>query len=242
MELSERGQALYYQIETYLKNKVLQGEWEVGMQIPTEPELIELFHVSRATLRHAVGNLCNEGLLERRQGRGTFVKNEKLFIEDYTKIWQERDARHYQETLSKRDVYGKEVEHICNLLALKADSILLEIKYRHLHQFDQKKEPGNVTFSYFSKDSFPGLEVFFNDEETVYQMLKKRYNVYLNNALTIFHAIDSEKDIANLLEIPDGTPVIHIEKVFYDISENPIYVSEMYLHPKNNRLEFHSKI
>ena len=74
MKLNDKGPPLYYQIEKYMREKILSNEWPVGTQIPTETELMELFSVSRATLRQAVGNLCNEGLLERLQGRGTFVK------------------------------------------------------------------------------------------------------------------------------------------------------------------------
>jgi len=241
MKLNEKGQSLYYQVETYLRNKVLTGEWEVGNQIPTEPELMDLFHVSRATLRQAVGNLCNEGVLERRQGRGTFVKNEALFIEDYTKIWLERDARHYQETISYRELKGADERHITDLLGLNPDSTLLEIKYRHLNVFENQKVPGNVTYSYFSREQFPNLEERFDDKQTVYQVLEKEYGVVLKSALTVFHASEVVADLAELLELPPKTPVIRIEKSFYDALKKPVYVSEIYLHPKNNRLEFRSK-
>lgn len=45
---------------------------EVGEQLPPEPELCQQYNVSRITLRHAIGDLIQDGLLVREQGRGTF--------------------------------------------------------------------------------------------------------------------------------------------------------------------------
>jgi len=45
--------------------------------LPTEPRLMEMFNVSRGTLRRAIGDLVREGLLSAEQGRGTFVNQEE---------------------------------------------------------------------------------------------------------------------------------------------------------------------
>lgn len=49
------------------------GALEVGVRLPSEPELCAEFAVSRITLRHAVDGLIASGMLRREQGRGTFV-------------------------------------------------------------------------------------------------------------------------------------------------------------------------
>ena len=61
------------QVTYELRKRIATGQWAVGDRIPTEPELAELLGTSRNTLREAVGALVHAGVLERRQGSGTYV-------------------------------------------------------------------------------------------------------------------------------------------------------------------------
>lgn len=70
--------ALYYQIAEVLRQRIEDGVLQPGDAIPTEEELQRLFDVSRATVRQAVRQLVNEGLLRLERPRGTFVTRPKL--------------------------------------------------------------------------------------------------------------------------------------------------------------------
>ncbi|WP_129339687.1 FadR/GntR family transcriptional regulator [Cellulomonas endophytica] len=56
-----------------LRGRIVSGEWAVGSRIPAEPALVELLGVGRNTVREAVQSLVHSGLVERRQGSGTYV-------------------------------------------------------------------------------------------------------------------------------------------------------------------------
>jgi DNA-binding FadR family transcriptional regulator len=56
-----------------LRQQITSGAWEIGARIPAEPELAELIGVGRNTVREAVQSLVHAGMLERRQGSGTYV-------------------------------------------------------------------------------------------------------------------------------------------------------------------------
>jgi DNA-binding FadR family transcriptional regulator len=56
-----------------LRARITSGDWPVGTRIPPEPALVELLGVGRNTVREAVQSLVHAGLLERRQGSGTYV-------------------------------------------------------------------------------------------------------------------------------------------------------------------------
>lgn len=56
-----------------LRDQIASGQWQVGERIPIEPKLAEMLKVSRSTVREAVKTLACTGLLEVRQGAGTFV-------------------------------------------------------------------------------------------------------------------------------------------------------------------------
>ncbi|WP_436771669.1 FadR/GntR family transcriptional regulator [Yinghuangia sp. YIM S09857] len=70
---SPRRAALADQVAAQLRAQITSGEWPVGSRIPTEPELVEQLGVARNTVREAVRALAHTGLLDIRQGSGTYV-------------------------------------------------------------------------------------------------------------------------------------------------------------------------
>ena len=69
------GVALWRQIAERLKADIRAGVWGQGAKLPAEAELAQRFGVNRHTIRRAVAELGNEGLVSSRQGRGTFVES-----------------------------------------------------------------------------------------------------------------------------------------------------------------------
>ncbi len=64
---------LYYQLKSILLNKIKTGVYQEGQCIPTEVQLAEDLQISRSTVRQAVAELVQEGWLERKISKGTFV-------------------------------------------------------------------------------------------------------------------------------------------------------------------------
>ncbi|MGG5463109.1 GntR family transcriptional regulator [Clostridium sp. B9] len=73
---------VYYQLKEMIKEKISKGIWQVGQCIASERELTETYGVSRMTVRQALGELVQEGLLVREKGKGTFVCEPKVKQED----------------------------------------------------------------------------------------------------------------------------------------------------------------
>ena len=76
---------LYHQLRELLREKIESGAWQPGYRLPTEYELTVEFGVSRGTVRQAMQLLENQGLVERSQGRGTFVGRPK-FANDFLSL------------------------------------------------------------------------------------------------------------------------------------------------------------
>jgi DNA-binding FadR family transcriptional regulator len=68
-----RRDSLATEIVTWMRHEIEVGSWVVGERIPTEPILCEMTGVGRNTVREAVQALVHTGLLQRRQGSGTYV-------------------------------------------------------------------------------------------------------------------------------------------------------------------------
>lgn len=73
LRAATRRTSLVTEVTEQLRTQISSGEWPVGMRIPTEPELVRVLGVGRNTVREAVQALMHVGLLERRQGSGTYV-------------------------------------------------------------------------------------------------------------------------------------------------------------------------
>jgi GntR family transcriptional regulator len=69
----ESKEKLYVQIYSIFLEKIENGDWPSGTQIPTEDELCKTYDVSKVTVREAIQELVRGGYLRRQQGKGTFV-------------------------------------------------------------------------------------------------------------------------------------------------------------------------
>lgn len=76
--LLESNIPLYSQLVSIIKRNISAGTLAPGALLPSEAELCRSFDVSRSTVRQAIGALETEGLVIRKQGRGTFVAEPKM--------------------------------------------------------------------------------------------------------------------------------------------------------------------
>src|SRR5215468_1297286 len=104
---------LYERVESVLAGDIADGSLPPETQLPSEDGLVERFKVSRTTVRKAIQNLAERGLVEVRRGRGTFVTQPKItqelteltgFVEDMLALGRTPTAR----LLDKRIVAADE--------------------------------------------------------------------------------------------------------------------------------------
>lgn len=97
-----RRQSLITQVTESIRAEIEAGTWPIGSRIPTEPELTALTGAGRNTVREAVQALVHTGLLERRQGSGTYVvatSDHRAALGDYFAAAQEREVTELRRAL-----------------------------------------------------------------------------------------------------------------------------------------------
>ncbi|MFI1399630.1 FadR/GntR family transcriptional regulator [Streptomyces sp. NPDC020681] len=97
---SPRRSGLSDQVIAQLRTQITSGAWPVGSRIPTEPELVEQLGVARNTVREAVRALAHNGLLDIRQGSGTYVVATSELAGVMHRRFSEADPRHIAEVRS----------------------------------------------------------------------------------------------------------------------------------------------
>ena len=75
---AEDGLPLYLQLSSLIRRCISSGLLKPGDQLPSESELCRHFEISRSTVRQALKELEEQGLILRRQGLGSFVAEPKL--------------------------------------------------------------------------------------------------------------------------------------------------------------------
>ena len=97
---SPRRSALADQVIAQIRAQITSGEWPVGSRIPTEPQLVEQLGVARNTVREAVRALAHNGLLDIRQGSGTYVLATSELAGVMHRRFAAADTRHVSELRS----------------------------------------------------------------------------------------------------------------------------------------------
>lgn len=65
----------YLEIASYIRNKIISGDWFYGMRIPPHRKLADQFDVNRVTVIKSIELLEAEGFIYTKQGSGTYVNN-----------------------------------------------------------------------------------------------------------------------------------------------------------------------
>lgn len=118
-----KKQSLPKQIAEHIQQKILNNEYKIGDKLPTEPQLTQLFSVSRNTIREAIQSLNNAGIVETKQGDGTYVIAREPFQVALFKIM---DATTHKNILEVRELLEKHI--IISAIKNATAKDLVEIK------------------------------------------------------------------------------------------------------------------
>lgn len=118
-----RGPSLVDQAIEAVRAEIVAGAWPVGEKIPTEPALVEQLGIGRNSLREAIRALVHAGLLETRQGDGTYVRA----TSDFSGAVKRRVGRaELIEVLEVRRALEVETARLAALRRTEADADALE--------------------------------------------------------------------------------------------------------------------
>jgi GntR family transcriptional regulator len=220
------GLPAYKRIQDSIVKRIERGDLKPGDAVESERSLARLHGVSLMTARHALVGLERESRVERRHGAGTFVAAPKIHFNRLTSFSEQLAARSLDS--SSRVVTLKIVddEHeIAARLSLPPASRLLKIERVRLGS----GEPFAVETSYISAEEFRGLSRQALERGSLFTVLENDYSVTIAHADEEIDATGADLDLAKLLGVPKGYPVLRIRQTIYSTKGKPIlYVLGMY--------------
>ncbi|MDI7275475.1 MAG: GntR family transcriptional regulator [Anaerolineae bacterium] len=210
----------YHQLYEILRGKIRRGEWRLGEMIPPESELIERYGVSRVTARQALDALANEGLIERRRGKGTFVAQPTIEqaltrIISFTEDMRQRGAVPGTRVLSASVVPA--TEEIAGKLEISPGDELVRLERLRLAD----GEPMSVEQSYLVHKFCPGLLEQDYRSGSLRELLEERYGIRWIRAKQVIRAINAPRPLAAALSVGPNAALLYIERVSFNQQDVP---------------------
>lgn len=221
---------LYHQILLRLHERVESGEIGIGEKLPSEADLERDYGVSRTTARRALDELRRQGLVRREPGRGTFLVGPRL-SSNLARLYSFSDEiRRRGHEPGAQLVLRKEVratEEVALRLELKPGEKVLLV--RRLRLADE--EPIFVGDSYLPIGRFPALKEADYGGVSLSRIFREAVGTEVDRARQWIGATAATEDVAVLLELEEGAPVLEVKRVSCVFGESPVEYVEALFHP-----------
>lgn len=218
----------YHQLYEILLDKIVSGEWKPGDQIPAEPELIETYKVSRSTVRNVLDMLVNKGLIYRQRGRGSFVAQPSVEqalvrIVNFTEDMRQRGITPSSKVLSSKVLPAS--AYIADKLQVPIGEELVYLQRLRLGN----NEPMGLEESYLIHSCCPGiLDLHDFGDCSLRESISQDYGIQWLRASQVIRAVNASTEMSDLLEIPQHSALLSIERVTFSKTDTPVEFLKIY--------------
>lgn len=221
------GRPRHEQISDWIRNRIVDGQYEVDQQLPSESGLGKMFEVSRITVRRALHTLETEGLIYRRQGLGSFVKGTTLeqglvrltdFVEDMRLAGIEATSKII---LAKPENASAE---IAEMLDLDIGTPVARLDRLRLGDgepiaFDRTWLP----YAYWQYVDGHDLSA-----RSIYDILETDFGIPIRRGLFRITAVDAPTAVAEHMLIPKRRALLLIERTSFTEANRRVYYQQRY--------------
>ncbi len=211
---------LYQQVKEIIANRIQKKYWVPGDLIPTEQQLIEEFNVSRTTIRQAVSALVQEGLLEKKQGKGTIVKSQRLTgtlgrLTGFAEEVMEKGLRPHSKLL--RAEFRKDLFFEKGKLKVADDEEILMIERVRFAD----EEPIAIEKSFWPKE-IGNILMKYDLNGAIYYQILEEHGVYLVKANEKIRAVNATIPEADYLGTASGAALLEMTRHSFGVNDQPI--------------------
>jgi len=212
---------LHHQVQRVLRSKIESGEWSSEDKLPTEMELVRRFHVSRNTIREALGTLEHDGLIVRHRRRGTFVRRTRAAIDPPATI--------------TNLVLGYEADvSVVRVATVPAPahvvSFLRIARGQPVRQFVRMEAVGGralaVVVNYMTVELGRRIRPKDLRRYSMLEFLRDRLKIPLGKIRQLIEARMPDDEVASLLGIDLTQPVLFIRVMVSDKQGNPVEIAD----------------
>jgi GntR family transcriptional regulator len=229
-----KGTSLHRQLFLVLRDQISRGEYGAGGALPTEEALCERFGVSRITVRRALADLAAMGLVERRHGLGTFVRQDLPLAREFPSLSLIDGLR---KTAMETDVEVLEVAQ-AEPPADVATLLKLEAPARAVHALRLRSIAGTpvmLTDAWVPVDLGRRVSAAALRKRALYEILMAQ-GMKFGRAVQEIGAIAADPVRARLLKTEVGAPLLKLVRVMHDTKARPVQHLTVYMSPERSRI------
>ena len=214
---------LYMQIKALLVASLDDGEWPPGEALPSEIALAQRYRVSQGTVRKALDSLAAQGIVVRRQGKGTFVAThteEKASLFRFLRI-RRNDGRDEYPVSRLLDVRrGKASGEVARSLELKLGDPVV-VMHRVLEYGGQPVVLDEIVLP---AAPFRGLTRAKVDayQGSMYSFFETQFGVRMLKAQEKIRAVSADAQSAGILGVRLGDPLLAVDRVTLTYGDRPV--------------------
>lgn len=209
--------AKYESIAADILQSIESGALKPGDKLPTVVELCETYGVSKITVKRALEQLSEHGLVASRRGSGTYVKETTGFPSSMLSSWQSDRAGGFTSEHAGRDEVSSVVYEfsICNPPAHVAR--LLNMTEEDFAYYDERVRCSNgvpivIEYTYMPIDVIPGMKKS-QLYASVYQYIKQTLGLKISSFHRTVRAVAATRQEAERLQCTEGSPLLELEQV-----------------------------
>jgi GntR family transcriptional regulator len=232
----EINKPLFSRIQEYIADLILTGKLKPESKIQSEREFSEDLGVSRMTVRKALTELVNEGLLERKHGSGTYVAKPKI-------TYDAREMVNYVQAMQRRNIAtASQLLEFDEMVASRrlADILKVEIGnplYRVSLLRFANRVPVILERGFFPCARFPTLEDWDLEKSSTLDLLTSVYDIKPGLISQTVEAVSAVDTVAQQLRVEDGFPLIMLSRIIYsNETKIPVVFSQDFLRSDYARL------
>ncbi|HET6872893.1 MAG TPA: GntR family transcriptional regulator [Sporolactobacillaceae bacterium] len=212
---------LYHQLKEILKEKIESRDWVPGEKIPSENELIVQYDISRNTVKKALDDLVQDGLLNRIQGKGTFVSKPKFEqsltgFYSFSKVMKAQGLNPKDIILSVKKKAAK--LSVARQLQISEGDNVIELKRLRC----ANDEPIILETSYIPCDLVGDLSKENLEETSLYDYMEQELGIYVTSAKEIFEPVLIRDYESFYLEVEEGFPALLLDRIAYNLEKRPV--------------------
>jgi DNA-binding GntR family transcriptional regulator len=223
MELDPNSQIpLYIQLRQLILDHIDSGVYCRGMRIPSELDLARDLNISRATVRRAISDLANEGVLFRVVGKGTYVlgpRKEPSLVERMTSFADDMDALGipYSTKVLVSEIIPASAKQ-AEVLDIQPGAPLFMLERSRC----VRGEPLFIALAYIRLDLCPDLDQIDFTSHGLFASFREKYRHRLARATRSLQAVLANEREAEVLNVPEGFPLHLVEDIVYLDDGRPI--------------------
>lgn len=184
---------IYMQLQRLIREDIVSGVYSEGEKIPSEPELSKKYQITRSTVRKAVINLVNEGLLEQVHGKGTYVRFRHIKysiwnFSGFTDYLMKKNEMPISKILEQKTI---QYNHQPYLMLVRARGVKKEQSSLFL----------TIDTSYLPLKLFPDLYKYDFATQSLYHVLRSEYNTFPRRSEIRLSNIPADKQMEQLFKL-----------------------------------------